>query len=55
MIEKKDKSQSKRFASLPTLAAEWASEFDIRVKRSSAESRQFMSGSELNPVSTEKI
>lgn len=47
-----DSSASKRFASRPSLAGEWASELETKKYRSSAESRQFIGGSEESPVSS---
>ena len=38
-------------ASLPSFEGEWASEFDMRVILSRAETRQFISGLEERPVS----
>ncbi len=43
---------SSRSASRPSLAGEWASEWDTSVSPSRAETRQFMGGSEDSPVST---
>ena len=48
-------SQSKTFASRPRRVGEWASEFDINVRLSSVDSRQFMGGSLDRPVSTAKM
>ena len=42
---------SMRLASRPSFAGEWASEFEISWKESSAESLQFIGGSEDRPVS----
>ena len=44
-------SVSKMFPSRPNFAGEWASELDMSVILSSADNRQFMSGSEERPVS----
>ena len=43
---------SNRLASRPSLAGECASELETRVKRSRADTRQFIGGSEERPVST---
>ena len=43
---------SSKFASRPSLAGEWASEWETNVYLSRADTRQFMGGSEESPVST---
>ncbi len=50
-IELYDISVSKMFASRPIFAGEWASEFEMRLIVSSAETRQFIGGSDESPVS----
>ena len=45
-------SPSSRLASRPSLAGEWASELETRVRPSRSDTRQFMGGSEDRPVST---
>ena len=52
---RKGEPQRKRLASRPSLSAECASELEIRARPSRADRRQFMAGSELKPVSTQKI
>ncbi len=47
-------SISSRLASRPSRAAEWASELETRVSRSSRLRRQFIGGSEESPVSAAK-
>ena len=42
---------SSRLASRPSLLGEWASELEIRLNRSKAETLQYMGGSEESPVS----
>jgi hypothetical protein len=55
MSPRKLNSVSKTLASRPIFEGEWASELETRAKRSRAESRRFMGGSEDRPVSRAKI
>src|SRR3989344_5715252 len=50
-----DISPSSTFASRPIFRAEWLSELDINATLSSADTRQFIWGSDDNPVSIAKI
>src|SRR5512143_1970504 len=55
MSPRKLNSVSKALASRPIFDGEWASELETRAKRSRADSRPFMGGSDDNPVSRAKI
>src|SRR5207249_11459307 len=50
-----DSSVSKHVASRASLCAECASELETMAKRSSADSREFIDGSDDSPVSSAKI
>ncbi|MDH3872864.1 MAG: hypothetical protein OET07_01795 [Desulfobacteraceae bacterium] len=55
LIAEYEISVSNRFASLPSFNGECASEFDTSVRLSSADTRQFIAGSDERPVSIANI